>query len=124
MKSAEARGGIPEVNYGGRKNMSAGEQATNKTLTYDTMHQERRGGPACVADQQSAHDLVVHSMAATECLRQGADPVRTHLTFSTLRNMETVWNYEQMNVPVPNATEHTSTPSTRRTEHNTNAEEE
>mmetsp|Transcript_11702 Transcript_11702/g.19468 ORF Transcript_11702/g.19468 Transcript_11702/m.19468 type:complete len:80 (+) Transcript_11702:1217-1456(+) len=28
-------------------------------------------------------------MAAIECLRQGADPVRTHLTFSTLRNMET-----------------------------------
>ena len=54
MKSAEARGGIPDINYGGRKGLSAGEQATNKTITFDLLRQERRGGSVTIADQQSA----------------------------------------------------------------------
>ena len=87
MNSAEARNGLPMTNYGGRKGMSSAIQADSKVINFDLFRQERRSGSLCIADQKAAHDLIVHSIASLKCTQQGAEPGRTALAFSALRNL-------------------------------------
>ena len=98
MKLMEARNGLPKTNYGGWKGVSFPMKAANRVIIFDLFRQELRSGSLCIADKNSAHDLVVHSIASLQCIRRGADPGRTALTLSTLRNLATTIKMEGADV--------------------------
>ena len=70
--------------------MSFEMQAANNVITFELFRQERRSVSSCIANQKLAYNLVVHSIDILQCIRQGTDPGRTTLAFSTLWNMATM----------------------------------
>ena len=90
MNLVEARNGLPNTNYRGRKGMNSEMKAANNVITFELFRQERRIVSSCIANQKLAHYLVVHYIDILQCIRQGSDPGRTLLAFYTLWNLATM----------------------------------